>query len=395
VNAISLRMPRPIILTFIGRYLPGYKAGGALRTVANMAEALSDEFDFRIVTSDRDSGDDAPYPSIDCCQWHRVGKALVYYLPAEEFSVRGCARLIAATPHDTVYFQSFFSSFTIKPLMAMRLGLAGKTSRPVVAPRGEFYPGALAIRRTKKLCFLYAARLSGIHSRTLWQASSEEEAVAIRDWFGPAEIAVAPDLVATSSTSSEERTQKTSGTLRAFFLSRICPKKNLTGALRMLAGVKGEVMFDIFGPVEDTGYWQECRKAMTELPGNIHATYRGTIPHEAVPQTAAGYDLFLFPTAGENFGHVIMEALSAGCPVLISDQTPWRDLEAAKAGWDLPLEETDRFRSVLQTCVEMDETAHSLLRLGASRKGASYANDRSVTEANRELLRSAVRSRSL
>ena len=31
----------------------------------------------------------------------------------------------------------------------------------------------------------------------------------------------------------------------------------------------------------------------------------------------------VFPTRGENFGHVIPEALSAGTPILLSDQTHW------------------------------------------------------------------------
>lgn len=31
---------KPKILTFVGYYLPGYKAGGQLRTIANMVENL-------------------------------------------------------------------------------------------------------------------------------------------------------------------------------------------------------------------------------------------------------------------------------------------------------------------------------------------------------------------
>ena len=34
------------------------------------------------------------------------------------------------------------------------------------------------------------------------------------------------------------------------------------------------------------------------------------------------YDLLFLPTKGENFGHVILESMSAGTPVLISDTTP-------------------------------------------------------------------------
>ena len=49
-------MPRPIILSFAGHYLPGYKAGGPIRSIANMVDQLGDEFDFRIVAGDRDLG---------------------------------------------------------------------------------------------------------------------------------------------------------------------------------------------------------------------------------------------------------------------------------------------------------------------------------------------------
>jgi glycosyltransferase involved in cell wall biosynthesis len=43
-----------------------------------------------------------------------------------------------------------------------------------------------------------------------------------------------------------------------------------------------------------------------------------------VPGVFRQYDLFVFPTRGENFGHVIIESLSVGTPVLLSDRTPWR-----------------------------------------------------------------------
>ena len=41
---------------------------------------------------------------------------------------------------------------------------------------------------------------------------------------------------------------------------------------------------------------------------------------------------FVFPTLGENFGHVIAEALSVGCPVLLTADSPWRDLVNNGAG---------------------------------------------------------------
>lgn len=43
------------------------------------------------------------------------------------------------------------------------------------------------------------------------------------------------------------------------------------------------------------------------------------------------------PTFNENYGHAIVESFVAGLPVVISDRTPWRNLEKINAGWDIPL----------------------------------------------------------
>jgi glycosyltransferase involved in cell wall biosynthesis len=61
------------------------------------------------------------------------------------------------------------------------------------------------------------------------------------------------------------------------------------------------------------------------------------------------------PTQGENFGHAIFEALSAGKPVLISNQTPWRNLTPAKAGWDLSLQQPDHFVQALQQAIDFNQ----------------------------------------
>ena len=132
------RTPKPVVLAFVGTYLPGYKAGGPIQSVANLVEHLSDDLDFRIVTADRDMGDNAPYPGVAIDAWNTVGKAQVFYASRARRSLRGFARLMRETPHELVYVNSFFSPvFTQRPLLARTLGLAPR--RPVViAPRGEF-----------------------------------------------------------------------------------------------------------------------------------------------------------------------------------------------------------------------------------------------------------------
>ncbi len=148
------------VLIFVAHYLPGWKAGGPIRTIANLVEHLGEDFDLRIVTSDRDSGDPATYPGIKVDQWQNVGKASVRYVSPDQRGLRSLARLMRETPYDLLYINSFFNPiFTIRPLLARRIGLA--PLRPcVIATRGEFASAALELKAWKKKLYLLAARVA-------------------------------------------------------------------------------------------------------------------------------------------------------------------------------------------------------------------------------------------
>jgi glycosyltransferase involved in cell wall biosynthesis len=167
--------------------------------------------------------------------------------------------------------------------------------------------------------------------------------------------------------------------------------KNLSGALKLLAGVNGDVSFDLYGPVEDAEYWRECQRIIDSLPTNVRVRNNGEIEHKEIGRVFAEHDLLLLPTLGENFGHVIGEALASGCPVLISDQTPWRNLESEGVGWDIPLADKERFLSVLQQCVDGDSAWHAALSRQARSYAVNVASDPVAIEANRKLFNLALR----
>ena len=58
---------------------------------------------------------------------------------------------------------------------------------------------------------------------------------------------------------------------------------------------------------------------------------------------------------GENYGHVIQEALSAGCPCILSDQTPWQDLEEKGVGFVYPLRDLSEFSKKVEQYARMNE----------------------------------------
>ena len=184
---------KPVILIFNKFYLPGYQAGGPIRTIVNMVDRLGENFEFRVVTSDRDLADRNPYPDLTGETWETVGKARVHYVAHDKANIGNLAGLINDTQPALIYLNSFFDPwFTQKVLIALRLGKIRQV--PIIlAPRGEFSPGALAIKRLKKKVYIKAAKLAGIYKGITWQASSEIERGDIERSLG--RLVITPGLV--------------------------------------------------------------------------------------------------------------------------------------------------------------------------------------------------------
>ena len=388
---------KPIILTFTAFYLPGYRGGGPIRTIANMVERLGDDFDFRIVTTDRDLGDEKAYPDVKVDAWNTVGKGNVFYASIAMRSLSGLAKLMRQTPHDLLYLNSFFDPhFTLVPVFSRWLGHAPR--RPLIlAPRGEFSAGALHIKSWKKKPFVQLARICKLFSGVTWHASTEEEASDIRRSFPKKDgfvyvannIAVAGDLLQNAESAHPDfeitKIETSEPTLRVCFLSRIAAMKNLDYALEVLAHVKSTVDFKIYGPKEDPIYWNRCHTLIERLPSNIKVTYCGSVDHDEVKKTIRANDIFFVPSRGENFGHVFMESLSVGVPILVSDQTPWRDLESKGIGWDISLNRPEGFADAIEKAAQLSSKDRLRMKLNCINFARKKAEDPLAVELNRQL----------
>lgn len=381
------------VLTFVGCYLPGSRAGGPIRSISNLVARLGDEIEFLVVTSDRDLGDKAPYPGVERDKWLSVGKAQVRYLGPQARGLSALARLIRATPHDVLYLNSFFSAvYTIRPLLLRRTGRI-PSCPTVLAPRGELACSALGMKTLKKRIYCHAAHAAGLYRDVTWQATSAAEEADILREIGPhATVGQGPAVFAMpEGAPGEDGAPHRRGYARLVYVARIAPVKNLHMLAESLADVDGAVSLDLYGVIDDSGYWARCQAAFAALPSNVTVTYHGPIDHDQVSGILAHSDLFVLPTLGENFCHAIAEALASSCPALISDQTPWRGLEAAKAGWDLPLDQPEAFTEAVQRVIDMDEHEHGEWRQGARSYIEHHPLITEAIELNRQLFLSQVR----
>ena len=387
-------MKRLRVIFFVKNYLPGYKSGGPLRTIINMIESMSNEIEFLVVTSDRDLGDREPYRNVRIDQWNTVGKVQVFYASRANQSRTRLAKIVNETPHHLLYFNSLYDPiFTIPLLIARRLGALG-VAPILIAPRGECLPSASKLKAWKKIPYLWISKIFGLYTGVCWHASTDLESASIAATLGmeSAEsrkrIFTALNLCCVSQLKAPESVPARSNgqPLRICFLSRICRMKNLDFALDVIARCRVPVQFNIYGPVEDEEYWEMCKRKIAKIPAPIEVNRMDSVLPEDVTEVIQRHDLFLLPSRGENFGHVIAEALLAGTPVLISDMTPWHHLERDGVGWDLPLGDTGAFVTAIEEASKIGELQYNMWRQRARAYGVSKAINQDHVQANLQML---------
>jgi glycosyltransferase involved in cell wall biosynthesis len=323
------------------------------------------------------------------------GPAQIYWCRTSRFGPEGFRELLCTTPHDILMLSSMFDrEFTIPALVLRKLGRIPR--RPtLLSPRGEFSEGSLGLKSGRKRGYIAFARRLGLLSDVWLHATGPNELEDIRRSFPWSRgVLLAPNVRRLPDLPTyEESGRAENGVTRLVFLGRIARVKNLDYALRVLHSVRSRVAFHIYGPVSDPDYWRECEGIISQLPENITVSYEGPVSNSCVPVTLARYDLFFLPTRGENFGHAIFEAFASGLPGVISDRTPWQELEIHEAGWNLSLDQPQRFGEAIESFAQMGPEDRRRLRRGARRLVETMVAGSDAVARNREIFRVLVSSR--
>jgi len=389
------RRSKPVILVLAEFYLPGYKSGGGMRPLVNMVERFGDDYEFRIVTRDHDGKvDKTPYPHISYNTWDQVGKASVRYLAKDQIRVSEVKKVVREVDPDVVFCNSYFSTLTIFALLLRRTGVL-KGVPFAIAPQGELTGWALNRKQGKKSAFIAFASRLGLYRDVIWRASSDMEAAEIDRIKGSGgQILIAPDMAPKSifpEYEQERKPIKSAGSAKFVFLSRIHPGKNLDYLLELFREVDGDVSLDVIGPPDaNDEYLRKCTLMIEDLSANVRVTMGGEIEHSRVLETLLGYHFFVLPTLSENFGYVFLEAMSAGCPIVISDRTMWRSLEESGVGWDIPVEDRARWLEALGKCVAMDNSTYSEMSSSARLFASEWLEGTASEVSNRKVFETAL-----
>jgi len=372
-------MQKKRVLLFADWFDPAFKAGGPIRSCVNFVLSMQDVLDIYVYTSDRDLGETLTLPGIETGKWLKyASSAHVFYAAPADLSWKNILTVAQDIRPDYIYCNSLFSKyFTIYPLLYKRLNKIN--GAVVLSPRGMLKPSALMFKSKKKNVFLSLLKGMQIPKRVIFHATDKVELECVQEQFGSdtnvIEVGNFPEFVH----DDDVVLHKESGKLKMLFVGRLHKIKNLLLLLKALEQVEGQVSLDIVGVKEDEAYWQECNDVIKKLPPSISVNYLGERPHNEVHKIIKQSHVFCLPTQGENFGHAIFEALAEGKPVIISDQTPWRELKASKSGMDLPIEQS-AFVQAIETAVKWNDEEYRLWSRGARNTAKKYITNSNLKE---------------
>lgn len=362
----------PSVLIIADHFAPAFRAGGPVRSLSAVVD-LPLNIRFVVITRNRDLRSRDALEGVESGTWQSCGPARVLYIDTRSLRCWWrCLRELARAELPVWYLNSLFSPLaTLVPLVIRRIGIV-KPSRVILAPRGELSGAALAISAPKKRLLLAAAKRVRLYEGLIWHATSESERLEIEAVFGSGgtDVLLAMQVTRLPAEPAPYSPPPSGEPTRAVFLSRISQMKNLLTALRALAHAEHPVRLRVYGPIEDSDYWARCIAVIRELPARHLVEYMGELPAVETGQAFEDTDVFVFPTLGENFGHVIFEALSLGCPVILGPDTPWTNRVTGRCGWVVQATDAKAVGLALDELRRMpQEQVHSMRR--QSRDAAS------------------------
>ncbi len=371
----------PKLLIFIDWFFPAYRAGGPIRSCLNLAQNLKGHYDIYILTSDHDLGSEVPLEVDQFNNWVEIEKGIwVAYLEPDMQTARSYHRFVQEMKADVIMVNGLWSfRFSLLPLWVLRK--LNDDTKVVVAPRGMLLKAHLSRKHWKKWPILQVLKRWSMLKRITWLATNVEEAKAIVDHLdiNPDQVQIKSNFPA--SVDKLKSVDKNPGSLCIICSSRIYPEKNQHYLLELLTAVPEttRIKCTLVGP-RNTDYWNFMTKRMYRVPSHINVIYKGEFKNEDISSVIQEHHLFVLPTLGENFGHAIFEAWAAGRPVLISDRTPWRDLQSKGIGWEFSLRDKSAWIAALEQMATLEQKAFDEMCRKSHNFAKQYSDNMNLQE---------------
>jgi glycosyltransferase involved in cell wall biosynthesis len=242
---------------------------------------------------------------------------------------------------DVVYIQYLFHYTVLFSLLFSVI----QHKKIIICPRGSFSEFTLS----NKLAFVKNLWLSlfikPFANQIVWQASSYLEEFDIKKKFPDSTVEIINDGVDFESFQVYQEISKVE-LVNRYSNSSATKVSNLFFSMGRLHKIKGfDILIDAFHLFlkedkdakliiagGDDGVGEQLNNQIKKLNIENSVFLIGAIGFDEKKMLLNNCDYFTLASEFESFGIVVAEALSCGLPVVVSDKTPWRDIEINNCG---------------------------------------------------------------
>ena len=342
-------------------FFPAYKAGGPIQSILNLCRLLKDEkIDMFVLAGNKEVGDKIPIPTVLSDNWNNFedSTANVFYVSSFLRTIKFFLYECNKKKIDLLFLNSIFSfQYTVLPLIF--------TNSPIIlSTRGMLHPSALKQKKLKKFLYLFFFKIILLFRDIIFHVTDDVEKKFVENVFGNRyDIFVLPNI---PSLFKQQYLIKEVNNLNLISIALVGSMKNHKNVLLALMKCKSNIIYKIYGPIKDNEYWDKCKIIMEKLPHNIKVIFMGPVLPMEVKQVLKWAHVKILPSKSENYGHAMVEALSAGKPLISSHFIPWNDLKTNNAGFNVDPDNIDELTNAIEFYANVDATYYDVLSSNAS-----------------------------
>lgn len=303
----------------------------------------------------------------------------------------GLRRALAETDAAIIHHHALW----LRTLHYARRAAGAKQLPLVLSPRGMMSHWAWHHHAWRKRCSRLLIHPGAFTGAAGWHVTSEPEQAEVRSLGFSQPICIAPNGVEAPSEAAlaqaeqfwRQRCPEAINRPTALFYGRFHQKKRVLELIDVwLDRAPPEWLLLLVGlPEQYTPEILERYVVNRSASGRVRA-FNGT----GLPPPYAIASLFLLPSHNENFGMTVAEAMAHGVPALVTDTTPWQELNRRQCGWCVQWAE---YGSAISTATALSPSA--LRALGAQARPwvlREFSWDRSATVLGEFYVRLVARS---
>jgi len=281
----------------------------------------------------------------------------VKFISGSFFSFFYQEQILKIKKSDIIHFSSLFFKPT---LFYILLGLLWN-KKIIISPRGELYSSALSRKRLIKTIYIYILKL--FSKKIKFHSTNEIEKNLILEYFPKNKgVTVIPNFIEMPKIRNLKKKKQ------ILFLGRINPIKNIHLLIEAYSqlpeNLKSSFKLKIVGEAKldyEKKYKSKLENLIKKNNMSDYIEFLGPKYQDEKEKIISESYCLVLPSKSENFGNVILEALSQKTPVIVSKYTPWKNIDNYRAGYCIDTN-IDDIKNKLETIMNIDKEEYRILQ---------------------------------